>query len=200
MAGEKIASLNEALRQMVESFRNLGDTRANIWLCVINFADKAMLALPPTPVADAVLSTLSAGGKTAMGDAFRLAGQIIEDRTAIPRGSYLPTLVLFSDGRPNIAGWEAEIEHLLASPRSGRAMRLAMALGGDADEAMLRRFIGNSQVPLVRSGDAQRIQSFFRLVTFTVAKRSMSLNPNELVADLLPVPQSVDLDDDDLVF
>ena len=49
MQGEKIAALNEALRQMTESFGELDDRLVAPWISLITFDDSAMMALPPTP-------------------------------------------------------------------------------------------------------------------------------------------------------
>ena len=203
MAGEKIEALNEALRQMLESFAAIDGSRGSVWASVITFSDRAELVVPPAPAArlaaDDGLPTLSAGGMTAMGTTFQDARALLEDREAIPRGAWLPTLVLLSDGQPNDA-WEEPLAALLAAPRASKAMRLAVAIGADADVGMLRRFVGHPEIPVVRARDASRIASFFRFVTYTVTQRSMSVNPNALGAALLPAPGTVDLDDDDLVY
>ncbi len=203
MGGDKISSLNEALRQMVESFAAIDGSRGSVWTSVITFHDRAELVLPPAPAstlaAGGGLPGLRAGGMTAMGAAFSVVRELLEDREAIPRGAWLPTLVLLSDGQPNDT-WEPPLQELLSAPRASKAMRLAMAIGADADVDMLRRFVGHPEIPVVRARDASRIASFFRFVTFTVTQRSVSINPNAVGPALLPAPHTVDLDVDDLIY
>ena len=175
MQGEKIAALNEALRQMVESFRELDDGRITPWISIITFDDTARVAVPPTAVHAMTLPELRADGRTAMGAALSMVRELLEDRTRMPGSAYTPNLVLVSDGQPNDE-WVQPLAALLGSARASRGLRLAMAIGSDADEAMLKRFV-SPEVPVVRAADARRIRSFFQLVTFTVAQRSKSHAP-----------------------
>lgn len=198
MQGEKIAALNEALRQMTESFGELDDRLVAPWISLITFDDSAMMALPPTPVHRAKLPALRAGGRTAMGAAFHLVRELLEDRTRVPGSSYTPNLVMVSDGQPNDE-WQSALTALLGAERAQRALRLALAVGRDADEEMLKRFV-SPELPAMRAIDARRIRSFFQLVTFTVAQRSRSHTPNVIDSALLPAPASFGFDDDDLVY
>ena len=200
MVGAKIKALNEALRQMVESFAEIDGARGVIHVGVVAFHDDAQVVLHPTPAARAKLEPLKASGMTSMGKAFDLIREVLDDPDAIPRGSYLPTLVLISDGQPNDSGFEESLNALLAAPRASKALRLAMAIGEDADVDVLRRFVAHPEIPVVRARDAASIHKFFRFVTYTVTQRSLSMNPNAMSAALLPAPRSVDLDDDDLVY
>ena len=199
MAGEKIASLNESLRQMVEAFRDIDSQSCEAWVSVVAFSDMAEVVLAPTPASDADPPALRASHTTAMGAAFRVVRELLEDREAIRGGAWAPTLVLVSDGQPTDA-WERELQALLDSERAARALRLAMAIGADADVAMLKRFVAHPEIPVVRAKDARSIASFFRFVTFTVAQRSMSATPNSISGALVPSPHSVDLDPDDLIY
>jgi hypothetical protein len=83
---------------------------------------------------------LQAGGVTAMGEALELvAGQLasppMEER-ALP-----PVLVLISDGQPT-DDFEAGLARLLRQPWAQKAVRLAIAVGHDADQEVLQQFIG----------------------------------------------------------
>lgn len=198
MIGEKIAALNEALRQMVESFREIDDGRVTPWVAVVTFDDSARLSVTPAPAHSVVVPELRANGRTAMGAAFRIVREMLEDRARVPGSAYTPNLVLVSDGQPNDA-WQPELDALLSSERARRGLRMAMAVGSDADIPMLQKFV-SPEIPVVRVSDARRIRSFFHMVTFTVAQRSKSQAPNQVGAALLPAPASFGFDDDDLVY
>jgi len=198
MQGEKIAALNEALRQMIESFRELDDGRITPWVSIITFDDTARVAVPPSPAHAVKVPELRANGRTAMGAALGMVRELLEDRARMPGSAYTPNLVLVSDGQPNDE-WQPPLEALLGSQRAGRGLRLAMAIGSDADETMLKRFV-SPEIPVVRAAHARRIRSFFQLVTFTVAQRSKSHAPNQVGPALLPPPASFGFDDDDLVY
>ena len=197
MAGEKIASLNAALRELADELTRIDDPRMEAWLGVVRFgATIAEEILPLGPATQAAPPQLAVSGNTPMGKAFDLSRGLLEERGRLPEGALAPTLVLVSDGHatPPEAATEA-LGRLLDSPRAARAQRLAMAIGHGADEEMLRRFIGNPEIPLFRASEVHRIQDFFRWVTFSIQLRSRSRRP-----DLLVLPPVDDLDVDDLVY
>ena len=58
-------------------------------------------------------------------------------------------IVLVSDGLPN-DNWEQEFEAFKQSERAQKATRMAMAIGNDADETMLKEFINDLEAPFVQ--------------------------------------------------
>ncbi len=179
----KIQSLNQAVREMLEAFRDEQDLRAVIHVAVIAFGDRrAELLVPPAPAARVAWTDLSANGNTPMGAAFGVTRDLVEDRDRIPGRAYRPTLVLVSDGQPNDA-WEEPLAALLASERGGKAFRMAMGIGADADLTVLQRFLADPAGKVFTAADARQIRQFFRLVTMSVTSRSRSANPNSA-----PVP------------
>lgn len=192
MSGDgKIEALNQALRDMVESLSE-EDGRAEIQVAVITFGGTAAeLHIELESVWNlSGLPVLRASGKTPMGDAFRIARELIDDRDRIPSRAYQPTLVLISDGRPT-DGWREQLDALLASPRASKAARLALAIGDDADRDVLNTFLGGG-TQVMEGRDARSIKQFFRWVTMSVSSRSRSVNPDDLEPIALP-----DLDDYD---
>ena len=87
-------------------------------------------------------------------------------------------MVLVSDGYPNDE-WEGPFEHFTKGERSSKATRFAMAIGADADEAMLSAFANDPEAPLFRAENARDIHRFFRAVTMSVSARSQSATPNQ---------------------
>jgi uncharacterized protein YegL len=182
MAGDgKIDALNQAIREMLSAFASSDQMLAQVHVAVITFGTQAQLHLPLASAASQRWANLQASGATAMGGAMELAADLLEDRTTIPARAYRPTVVLVSDGQPTDA-WEAGLARLTQQGRAQKADRLALAIGADADEAMLRRFLGDPEKKVFRAEDARRIQHFFRLVTMSVMARSRSINPNQVPA------------------
>ena len=64
--------------------------------------------------------------------------------------------------------------------RAQKADRMALAIGGDADTDMLRRFLNDEKKQVFVAADARRIKDFFQFVTMSVTARSRSANPNEV--------------------
>ncbi|MEZ4436948.1 MAG: VWA domain-containing protein [bacterium] len=183
----KIQALDEAMRAMIQTFASEDDLRAELHVAVITFGGAAREHLPPTPAREVRWSSVQAAGNTPLGDALDLARALVEDRDRIPARAFRPVLVLVSDGLPD-PGWEAPLAALLASPRGAKADRFAMAIGPDADEAMLARFVAHPEHGVFRGADAGRIRQFFDFVTMTVQSRSRSVRPD---APLMRVPLSL---------
>jgi uncharacterized protein YegL len=121
---------------------------------------------------------LEAAGHTPLGSALTLTTRILENRDLVPGRAYRPTVVLVSDGVPTDE-WEAPLEALLASPRASKAVRLALAVGEDADLEVLTRFAGEAHVR--RAAEARQLRRFFRFVTMSVTARSRSATPDQAV-------------------
>ena len=194
MEGEKIATLNAALVEMHQKFQAVHDTRSHIHTGIITFASNAQQILPLTPVEKAKLPTLATGGTTAMGGAFKIVLQLLHDEQQIPKHSYLPSIVLVSDGQPN-DDWEEPLQQLLGSDRGKRAVRLAVGIGDDCDFDVLKRFVNHPEIPVVRAAEVSSLMDFFRFVSMTVMARSTARNPNSI--SNLPLHM---LDDDSLEF
>lgn len=173
----KIQSLNHAVREMLEAFQDESDLRAEIHVSVITFGGQASVHLPLGSARDASWADLGAMGGTPMGAAFDIARNIVEDRAAVPSRAYRPTLVLVSDGQPTDA-WQAPLQALLGSERGGKAFRMALAIGADADHAVLQAFLADPEARVYRADEARQIRQFFQLVTMSVSARSRSANPN----------------------
>lgn len=192
-ANGKIDALNTAMRDLIGS---LGADDEVIFaepqVGVITFGDhQATEHQRLAPARDITWSDARASGMTPMGSAFTLARTLIEDREIVPRRAYRPVLVLVSDGQPNDQ-WRDALASLLASDRAQKADRFALAIGPDADVAMLTKFTGDREKVMQADG-AREIRRFFRYVTMSVVARSRSIKPNAA----LPAPDLTfaDLDD-----
>lgn len=187
MAAEgKIAALNQAIREMLATFTRTDDVPAEVQVAVITFGEVARVHVPLAPAGGVRWTDAVAQGATPMGSAMELAADLIESRELIPARSYRPTVVLVSDGQPTDS-WETGLARLTREGRAQRAQRFALAIGGDADEAMLRRFLADPEQQLFRAEDARRVRDFFRFVTMSVAARASGTAIDRLPAMLNPM-------------
>ena len=173
----KIQALNHAVSEMIEAFQDESDLRAEVHVSVITFGGKARVHLPLGPSRAASWTDLDAKGGTPMGAAFGLVRDLIEDRTVVPSRAYRPTIVLVSDGQPT-DDWQEPLKALIDCERGGKAFRMALAIGADADMGVLAAFLANPQERVFRAEEAKQIRKFFQLVTMSVSSRSRSANPN----------------------
>lgn len=190
-ADGKIETLNRSLREMIASFANEDDLRAEVHVGVITFGgSKAESKHNLVPASKLAWDDLKASGKTPLGSALALATNWLEDKNIVPSRAYIPTLVLLSDGQPDKGdSWQQELERLLGSQRGAKAQRLALAIGLGADESVLKAFIANPEVPVLHAKDAAQISRFFRFVTMSVCSRLASIDP-----DIPAAPEGFNLD------
>ena len=186
MSGEKISELNLALREMLNSLRNVDDIRGKFQLSVIGFGGNVDVVQPLADIEGIILQELSADGETPMGEAFSTVTAMIEDKNVVSSRAYTPTIVLISDGQPtdfysngrNYLEWEP-LQKLHSGNRTAKCQRLAMGIGSDANFEMLKAFVKNPELPIVKARDASGISAFFRWVTMSTINRMNSVNPNE---------------------
>lgn len=175
----KIQALNQSLREMISTFASAEELRAEIHVCVIAFGGQAWVHVPLQPAQKVQWSDMQSDGGTPMGAALVLAADLIEDHQAIPSRAYRPAVVLVSDGMPT-DDWKAGLNRFQKDGRASKADRLALAIGGDADETMLAQFLPDAGQKVFHAEDARQIKSFFKFVTMTVTSRSRSTDPNQV--------------------
>ncbi|MFM7087324.1 MAG: vWA domain-containing protein [Cyanobium sp.] len=143
-ANGKIQSLNQAIRQSLPAMVKVSEDNpeAAILVRVVSFSDQARWHIgEPTPVGamQRAWVDLQAGGLTAMGQALQLVGAALRtppmEQRALP-----PVLVLISDGAPT-DDFKGALRSLMREPWARKAVRLAIAIGHDADLEELQRFI-----------------------------------------------------------
>ncbi|MFM7653336.1 MAG: vWA domain-containing protein [Vulcanococcus sp.] len=139
----KMQALNQAIRQSLPGMAEVArqNPEARVLVRAIRFADQAAWHVAePTPVEQLEWVDLQAGGITAMGEALELAAAALHsppmEERALP-----PVLVLISDGQPT-DDFDTGLARLMRQPWAQKAVRLAIAMGHDADLEVLQQFIG----------------------------------------------------------
>lgn len=177
----KIDALNAAISDMITSFAEEDDARAEIYVCVVTFGGQsALIHSPLRPARENKSAPMLAKGKTPMGGAFELARAMIEDPTTVPSRAYRPALVLISDGAAT-DDWFPPLDALLKSERASKASRFALAIGADAHHETLNAFLADEHSRVFEAHEARGIKNFFRWVTMSVTTRSRSTNPNSVI-------------------
>lgn len=176
----KIATLNDAIKDMVSTFKAESVRQAEIKVGLITFGgDSAELHLPLAKAAEIEnIDNLNATGRTPMGGAFKLATKVLEDKEVITSRDYRPVLILLSDGIPT-DDWKESLQQLCQNERAQKASRFAMAIGSEANIDVLSEFNNDLEAPVFKAHEARDIHRFFRAVTMSVAARSKSQSPNE---------------------
>lgn len=171
MTGEKMASLNYAMATALPAMRAGAEDNAetDVRVRVIRFSDTAMWQTPdPVPVADFAWENLEANGETNLGAALSLLAAGLTSEV-MPGRQLAPIIVLVSDGQPTddfAAGQTA----LLESPYGSKSVRIAIAIGQDADLDVLNSFIGHSDFKALAAHNAEELVSRIKWATTAPVK------------------------------
>ena len=169
---DKIGILNDSVTEMIEELTEVDSGHGFITLSIIAFGGKsASVVVAHKPIADVEFASLRANGPTPLGEALKMARELIEDREALPSRAYRPTIALISDGIPTDRTWTQELDALLTSERGAKATRFALAIGADADRQLLAKFSGDKPH---EASEAAEIRNFLRFVTTTVSQVTLS--------------------------
>lgn len=177
-AGGKMTALNTAVREVLPHLAetSYGNPHAEVSVRVIGFSTGAGWHVgTPTHPDDLVWEDLRPGGYTDLGAALDLLASVLtvppmEDR-ALP-----PAVVLVSDGMPT-DDFEDSLERLLAMPWGARAVRMAVAIGADADYDTLAAFVADPALEPVTASNPEQLMMALRWATVHVARAASSLTP-----------------------
>ena len=174
-ADGKIQALNYAIRNAIPDMRKVADENPNAEVLVraIEFSSGARWHVSqPTDVADFEWTDLSADGVTDMGKALSMVAEQLKippmsDR-ALP-----PVLVLISDGQPT-DDFEGGLKELLDQPWGKKAVRIAIAIGEDADNDVLQKFIAHPELKPLQANNSESLVKYIKWVSTAVLKSASS--------------------------
>lgn len=177
MAGEKIASLNYAIRSALSELRQVAseNPEVDMRLSAVRFSNEAEWHIKePTPVDEVEWEDISAGGETAMGQALTLvAGMFDSDRFS---GRQLPPVVLLVTDGYSTDDFDTAFAEFLQNPAAGHATRLAIAIGDTADFETLEAFVdrANTGIAPLRARNAPELVRYIKWATTAPIKATSS--------------------------
>lgn len=170
MYGEKIGSLNDAIRETVPDLKDLSDGNpdAAIKIAVLQF-DTDVRWLYPQPVESENFrwNDLQAGGLTSLGGALReLESKLHKtDYMQEAAGSYAPVIILLSDGGPT-DDFAGALDKIKQNDWFRHAIKVAIAVGNDADKNVLAQFTGNSEA-VIEVHNKSALKAIIKFVSVT---------------------------------
>jgi uncharacterized protein YegL len=85
----------------------------------------------------------------------------------MPERAMPPVLVLLSDGKPS-DDFDTGLRELLEQPWGKKAVRIAIAIGKDADHAVLQQFIARPDLEPLQANNPQALVQHIRWVSTAV--------------------------------
>ena len=168
MAGEKINALNAAIRDALPEVRAAAadNPEMQVEMGAIAFSTGAKwLTNGFTPIEQFMWPGVTAGGAGDMGEAFKLVTEFLRDK--MPRRAIPPASVLLSDGQPTDE-YQPALQELLDLPWGKRAVRLAIAIGTDAERQPLEEFVNNTEIPVLSANSPAELAAWIRHVFASV--------------------------------
>ncbi len=182
----KIQTLNMAIREAVPHMQRVAGENPNAQVLVraVAFSSGAQWHLSqPTPVEDFKWVDLQAEGVTDMGKALSMIAEQMRMPPMTDR-ALPPVLVLISDGQPT-DDFKSGLQALMDQPWGKKAVRIAIAVGEDADLDVLNEFIGNVEIKPLQANNPEALVDYIKWVSTAVLKSASS--PSSQTAGNTPV-------------
>jgi uncharacterized protein YegL len=177
-AAGKMAALNTAVREVLPHLAetSVRNPHAQVLVRAVRFATGASWHVAePTDPEDLVWTDLTADGYTDLGAALGLVAAALTVPPMQER-ALAPALVLVSDGMPT-DDYQDDLDALLALPWGARSIRMAVAIGHDADYDALNRFIGDETVEPVTAANPEQLVQALRWATSHVSRAASTVAP-----------------------
>lgn len=201
MRGGKIQSLNHAIRESIPHMREVarGNPNAEVLVRSVKFSTGAQWHhSQPTNVEQFEWTDLSIEGQTDMGRALTLVADALKS-PPMPDRALPPVLVLVTDGGPT-DDFESGLRDLMAQPWGMKAVRLAIAIGEDAQKdrprEVLQKFIGHAELEPLQANNAEQLVKYIRWASTAVLKAASApasqtqATPGGVNVPLPPPPQA----------
>jgi uncharacterized protein YegL len=174
-ADGKMQALNFAIREALPAMRKEADENPNADVLVraLKFSSGASWHVAtPMKLADFKWEDLPSDGVTDMGRALSMVAEQLKMPPMTDR-ALPPVLVLLSDGQPT-DDFNKGLSELMNQPWGKRAVRIAIAIGGDADMDVLQKFIGNPEIKPLQANSPDALVRYIKWVSTAVLKSASS--------------------------
>ena len=179
MAGDKIGSVNDAIRETVPDLRDLsyGNPDASIKIAALQFDTDAHWLYPqPVESSDFQWTDLQIGGLTSLGLALDKLNEKLSKSQFLQEaaGSFAPVIILLSDGEPT-DDYKRGLDNIKKNNWFKHAIKIAIAIGNDADKNVLTEFTGNSEA-VIEVHNRSALKAIIKFVSVTSSQVSSKSN------------------------
>jgi uncharacterized protein YegL len=186
MQGTKIGAVNTAIREVVPDLREVGGADVDLKIAVLEFSTGCQWQNPAGPVSVDTFSwvNLSADGVTDLGAALRELNDKLSRNSFLkaPSASVAPVIMLMSDGQP-VDDYQSGLAQLKNNNWFKSAIKVALAIGGDADTGVLTEFTGDEDT-VISVYNPEILRKMIKKVSITssqIGSRSQPIQEGEVV-------------------
>lgn len=173
MYGSKIGSVNDAIENVLPMIGEISDENpdAEINVAVLEFSTETRwLYDEPKEAKDFIWQKVEADGLTSLGEACEELNKKLSRTggfmpTSTGSGYFAPAIILLSDGGPT-DNFDTGLKTLQGNQWFKNAIKIAIAIGDDADKDVLKQFTGSSEAVItVHNIDA--LKKMIRVIAIT---------------------------------
>jgi uncharacterized protein YegL len=183
MSGSKIGAVNAAIEEVIPELKDISANNADaeVKIAALEFSHSASWITEngPIPVDSFIWRYMDAGGNTAMGEACRKLNEALSTKTFMSEavGSFAPAIFMLSDGEPT-DDFSGGLEELKKNNWFKAAIKVAVAIGDDANKACLAQFTGSKESVLEVHNAAmlRKTIKFVSVKASQIASKSVQVN------------------------
>ncbi len=172
MGGEKIASVNEAMKETKQILQEVSNDNpdAEIRVAVQTFSSGAKwITKTLEKIENYYWNSIQANGVTDLGAALKGINAKLSKTEFLSGdiGFNLPVIIFMSDGGP-ADDWEKQLDKAKQNAYFKKATKIAIAIGDDADTPVLGKLVGNIEA-VIKVNDANALKNLIRVVSQTAS-------------------------------
>jgi len=178
MTGTKIGAVNTAIREVIPELKGIGGSDVDLKIACLKFSSGcSWMHTSPIPVENFQWNNLSADGCTDFGAACKeLSDKMAKDKfLSAPSASVAPAIFLMSDGEPT-DDYESGLSELQKNNWYKYAIKVAVAIGDDANTDVLKEFTGNIEA-VITVHTPEALRKMIRFVSVTSSQIGSKSQP-----------------------
>ena len=184
MQGTKIGAVNTAIREVLPELKDAGGADIDLKVACLTFSSGCQW-MYSTPIASDSFqwTNVDADGVTDLGAACRELNEKLSKNGFLkaPSGSVAPVIFLLSDGEPT-DDFESGINLLQQNNWFKHGIKVAVAIGDDANKDVLAKFTGNIEA-VITVHTPEALRKWIRKVSITssqIGSRSQPVSDGQL--------------------
>ena len=178
MEGTKIGAVNTAIREVLPELKDAGGSDIDLKVACLTFSNGCQW-MYPSPVSSESFqwTNVEAIGWTDLGAACQELSEKLSKNGFLkaPSGSVAPAIFLMSDGEPT-DDFQAGLEKLKQNNWFKYAIKVAVAIGDDANKEVLAQFTGNSEA-VITVHTPEALKKWIRKVSITSSQIGSKSQP-----------------------
>jgi uncharacterized protein YegL len=178
MIGTKIGAVNTAIREVLPELKGIGGSDVDLKIACLKFSSGcSWMHSTPVPVENFQWNNLSADGVTDFGAACKeLSDKMAKEKfLSAPSASVAPAIFLMSDGEPT-DDYKIGLSALQQNNWYKYAIKVAVAIGDDANINVLKEFTGNSEA-VITVHTPEALRKMIRFVSITSSQIGSKSQP-----------------------